>query len=102
VLRHRQVGFDANGMACFAVPEDRIEDAGRRAAQFSQVSHCYHRKSHPEWPYPLFAMVHARDRDACARIVSEIAETIGCRDYRILYSSREFKKERVKYFVEDR
>jgi DNA-binding Lrp family transcriptional regulator len=99
VLRHREAGFEANGMVCFAVPEQRINDAGRRVAQFSQVSHCYHRGIPPEWPYPLFAMVHARSRAECTRVASEIAEQISCRDYSILYSSREFKKERVKYFV---
>ena len=26
VLRHSEAGFSANGMACWRVPEDRIED----------------------------------------------------------------------------
>jgi hypothetical protein len=28
-----------------------------------------------------------------------MSETVGIKDYQILFSSREFKKERVKYFV---
>jgi hypothetical protein len=28
-----------------------------------------------------------------------MSETVGIGDYQILFSSREFKKERVKYFV---
>ncbi|MCK4924109.1 MAG: Lrp/AsnC family transcriptional regulator [Spirochaetes bacterium] len=100
VLRHRKAGFNANGMVCFAVPEERIDEAGRRAAQFPQVSHCYHRSSPPEWPYPLFAMVHARSKEECERSAAEIADQISCSKYSILYSTREFKKERVKYFIE--
>jgi len=100
VLRHRQAGFNANGMVCFAVTEERIDEAGRRAAQCAQVSHCYHRSSPPDWPYALFAMVHARSKEECESVAAEIADQIGCSDYRILYSIREFKKERVKYFIE--
>jgi DNA-binding Lrp family transcriptional regulator len=99
VLRHRRAGFNANGMVCFAVPEERIDEAGRRAAQFPQVSHCYHRSSPLQWPYPLFAMVHARSKEECEHSAAVIADQIGCSDYGILYSTREFKKERVKYFI---
>jgi DNA-binding Lrp family transcriptional regulator len=97
VLRHRKAGFTANGMACFAVPDEGVDRAGREIAQFPQVSHCYQRKTYPEWRYPLFAMVHARTREKCSKIVEEIAHQIGCKDYRTLYSIREFKKERTKY-----
>ncbi len=34
VLRHRRVGYTANGMACWVVPESRIEEAGQLAAGF--------------------------------------------------------------------
>ncbi len=100
VLRHRRVGFDANGMACFNLPEERIEAAGEAAAQFAEVSHCYQRRTYPRWPYPLYAMVHARSKPECDARIREIAERIGCTDVLVLYSSREIKKERVKYFKE--
>jgi len=31
-----------------------------------------------------------------------MSEMVGIKDYRILFSSREFKKERVKYFEEQK
>jgi len=99
ILRHRHLGFDANGMACFSVPEDEIALSGEKAAEFQEVTHCYQRPTFPEWPYSLFCMVHANKREECERIVGRIAEEIGCSDYTILYSTREFKKERVKYFI---
>jgi DNA-binding Lrp family transcriptional regulator len=100
ILRHRNVGYSANGMACFNIPEKDILLAGRRAAEFIQVSHCYQRPTYPEWKYSLFAMVHAKSKRECDDLISHIAESIHCNDYVVLYSIREFKKERVKYFME--
>ena len=100
VLRHRRIGFASNGMACFRVGEEAIEQAGMRAADFAEVSHCYQRRTYPDWPYSLFAMVHGKEREETDSIVREIASTIGCNDYITLYSSKELKKERVKYFKE--
>ncbi len=98
VLRHNEAGFSANGMACWRVPEDRIEDIGERLAADTRVSHCYWRPTFPDWPYPLFSMVHCESRDQVASIVAELSETVGVSDYEILWSAREFKKERVRYF----
>jgi DNA-binding Lrp family transcriptional regulator len=87
-------------MSCFAVPEDRIDEAGAEAAGFPEVSHCYQRPVYPDWPYSLFAMVHGKSREACQEVVRRIALRIGCADPVILYSTTEYKKERVRYFKE--
>lgn len=99
VLRHRRAGFTANGMACWVVPEVRIAGAGQMAAAFSAVSHCYQRPAFPpRWPYTLFTMVHGRTRDEVESIVEKIDGEIGPVEHTILYSVREFKKQRVRYF----
>jgi DNA-binding Lrp family transcriptional regulator len=99
VLRHRQAGYVANGMACWVVPLERIEEVGSLAARFSQVSHCYQRPAHPpRWPYTLFTMIHGQTEDDVAAVVAGIARETGIEEYQVLYSTREFKKERVKYF----
>jgi DNA-binding Lrp family transcriptional regulator len=99
VLRHRRVGYTFNGMACWVVPESRVEVVGEFAAGFSQVSHCYQRPAYPpRWPYNLFTMIHGRTKDEVEAIVAQIAGATGLERYEILYSTREFKKERVKYF----
>jgi DNA-binding Lrp family transcriptional regulator len=100
VLRHRQAGFTANGMACWEAPEDRIDEVGRMLAASPHVSHCYRRPTFPDWPYALFSMVHARSRGQCEATVAELSRLTGISDYLILYSTREYKKERVQYFVE--
>jgi siroheme decarboxylase len=99
ILRHREAGFVANGMVVWHVPDNKIDEVGFRLAAFPQVSHCYRRPVYPDWRFNLFSMVHARTLRAAEKIAAEISETVGIRDYQILFSSREFKKERVKYFV---
>lgn len=99
ILRHRDAGFVANGMVVWNVPEDRVDKVGFALAAFPQVSHCYRRPVYPDWQYNVFSMVHARSLEAAEKMAVEMSNQIGISDYRILFSSREFKKERVKYFV---
>jgi len=102
VLRHRHAGYTANGMACWVVPEDRIQEVGQLAGRFPQVSHCYQRPAHPpRWPYNLFTMIHGQTKNQVKAIVTRIARETGIKHYQVLYSTREFKKERVRYFEEE-
>lgn len=99
ILRHRDAGFTANGMVVWHVPEESIDEVGSKLAAFPQVSHCYRRPVYPDWRFNLFSMVHARSLGAAEKMAEEMSQVIGINDYQILFSSREFKKERVKYFV---
>lgn len=101
VVRHRKTGYGANGMACFKLPSLQIEEAGIKAARYSAVSHCYERPVYPDWPYSLFAMTHGSSEEECQEIIGEIASEIGAEKTLVLYSTKEYKKERVKYFMED-
>lgn len=101
VLRHREAGFRANGMACWVVPEERVDEIGEELAASPQVSHCYRRPTYPpDWPYALFSMVHARSRAQCEAVVAGLSRQTGISAYTVLYSTREYKKERVQYFAE--
>ena len=100
ILRHRDAGFAANGMIVWVVPEDKIDEVGYKLASFPQVSHCYRRPVYPDWPFNLFSMIHARTIEAAKKIAIELSNFVGINEYKILFSSREFKKERVKYFVD--
>src|SRR5262249_3433385 len=100
ILRHREAGFVANGMVVWKVPDDRVDHVGYKLASFPQVSHCYRRPVYPDWEFNLFSMIHARTFKSAEKIAREISNSIGINEYKILFSSREFKKVRVKYFVE--
>lgn len=106
VLRHRKAGFSANGMGCWTIPENQIITAGETAASFEAVSHCYHRPAFPpHWPYNLFTMVHGHHPSKVEAMIEAIRETLARKcvtpqAHTILYSVKEFKKERVRYFEE--
>jgi siroheme decarboxylase len=101
VLRHRDIGFSANGMGVWAVPAGQEQAFGKVAASFSAVSHCYERPTFADWPYNLFTMVHAPDAAQCEAVLAEISRASGIKRYGVLYSSKEFKKKRVQYFTGD-
>jgi DNA-binding Lrp family transcriptional regulator len=101
ILRHRQVGFTANGMIVWKVPEGRITSVGEILGSFPQVSHCYERPTYDDWPYNVFSMIHCKTHDEAHDVAKTIQNQINVDEYKILFSSREFKKTRVEYFVEN-
>ena len=100
ILRHRDAGFIANGMIVWKVPDDRITEVGETLGSFPQVSHCYQRPVYNDWPYNVFSMIHCKSKDEAKNMAKEIQKVIHVDEYNILFSSREFKKTRVEYFVE--
>nr|WP_162476279.1 Lrp/AsnC family transcriptional regulator [Nitrososphaera sp. AFS] len=101
ILRHRDAGFAANGMVVWKVPNSKIDEIGYKLAAFPQVSHCYQRPVYSDWPFNLFSMIHARAIESAEEMADHMSDSIGIKEYKILFSLREFKKERVKYFVDN-
>ncbi len=103
ILFHRRAGFSANGMGVWRVPENEIQETGRRMAAFRGISHCYQRPTYPDWPYSVFTMAHGRSKQECDAVLDAIAEEccLAGPDRATLYSSTEYKKVRLHYFTED-
>jgi len=100
ILNHRNVGFKANAMVVWSVPEDRIEDVSKIMISYDQVSHCYQRPTTQGWPYNIFTMVHARSMEECENRVEKIAFAVGINNYEMLNTTDELKKVSMKYFIE--
>lgn len=94
VVRHRALGFTANAMAVFDVPDWDIENIGARFAREPGITLCYERPRRPGWPFNLFTMVHGRDRSLVARQIGRIADRVGAGDLHraIIFSRRCFKQ----------
>lgn len=104
VLHHRKAGFGANAMGVWAGPGDdpaALKALGETMAGFRAVSHCYQRPVYPDWPYNLFTMVHGKSAEDCEQTLAGIAEATGITDRHALYSTKEYKKVRVRYFTDD-
>ncbi len=103
VLHHRKAGFGANAMGVWAGPQGdpaALERLGSVMAGFRAVSHCYERPSYPDWPYNLFTMVHGKSEEECRQTLGAISEATGLTDWQALFSSKEYKKVRVRYFTD--
>ena len=98
-INHKNAGFTANAMSCWMVPPDKIDAVGWKLASLKEVSHCYERKINKLWRYNLFAMIHGRSREVCCEIAEKISRETGLMDYTLLYSTKEFKKTRVRYLI---
>lgn len=99
-LRHRKVGFVANAMIVWQIPEEKIEAVGKLMAGLPEVTHCYQRASAPQWPYNLYTMVHGHNREECRVTAEKLAELVGVKQYRLLFSVAELKKSSMKYFMD--
>jgi DNA-binding Lrp family transcriptional regulator len=99
VPNHYAIGYTANGMSVWDVPDELVDDLGQQIGRLECVSHCYCRPRHsPDWPYNLFAMVHGRTRAEVEDKVGVIAGVLGaaCRAHEVLYSTRILKKTGVR------
>jgi DNA-binding Lrp family transcriptional regulator len=95
VPNHYALGYRANGMSVWDVPDESAIECGRQIGALPFVSHCYLRPRHPpKWPYNLFAMVHGKNRATVEAQVRRIEELLGERQraHEVLYSMRILKK----------
>ncbi len=101
VVRHHELGFTANAMAVWDVPDDRISAVGAQLAGEPGVTLCYRReRSLPHWGYNLFCMVHGQARGDVEQRVEEISAEQGLSDLprAVLFSRRRFKQTGARYF----
>ena len=101
ILFHRRAGFKANGMVVWKIPADRVDEVGNLLASFKSVSHCYQRTTSERWHFNLFSMVHGRSREEVLDFVYEVAGKVKPEEFKVLFSTREFKKKRIKLFSEE-
>ncbi|HNN46809.1 MAG TPA: AsnC family transcriptional regulator [Azospira sp.] len=95
VPNHYAIGYTANGMSVWDVPDERIDELGAMVGALDFVTHAYHRpRALPAWPYNLFAMVHGSSREEVLAKVSEIEALLGgdCRCHDVLFSTEILKK----------
>lgn len=100
VVRHHEMGFDANAMTVFDVPDDAIDACGDRLARHPGVTLAYRRERAASWPFNLYCMVHGRERDDVQRLIDELTQTCGLSDMprQILFSRRRFKQIGARRF----
>jgi DNA-binding Lrp family transcriptional regulator len=100
VVRHHEIGYHANAMTVWNIPDEKVSVLGECMGRFEFVTLCYRRPRRlPDWPYNLFTMVHGRDRDGVLSNISHMAERCGLASiqYEVLFSKRRFKQRGAIY-----
>ncbi len=100
IVRHHELGFRANAMAVWDIPDPLVGELGRRLGDSPEVTLCYRRPRRlPDWPFNLFCMVHGRDRDAVEAAIRGLAERHGLASHghAVLFSTRRFKQTGARY-----
>jgi DNA-binding Lrp family transcriptional regulator len=100
VVRHRRLGYQANAMVVWDVPDTEVSAAGARLAADRAVTLCYRRpRVPPDWPFNLFCMVHGRERSRTLQEIERMSEAHSLARFprAVLFSRRCFAQRAARY-----
>jgi len=100
VVRHRELGYRANAMVVWNVPDDHVDEVARRLAGVDFITLCYRRPRRlPNWPFNLFCMIHGRSRERVMKQIEWLVEEFGMQmiQHEILFSRQCFKQSGARY-----
>ncbi|MCC7548321.1 MAG: Lrp/AsnC family transcriptional regulator [Burkholderiales bacterium] len=103
IVRHREMGYRANAMAVWDVPDGQVGAFGRALAACPGVTLCYRReRSLPDWPFNLYCMVHGREPGAVRSTLAGNARACALEGFpaRVLFGRTRFKQQGARYFPE--
>lgn len=102
VVRHHELGFVANAMCVWDVPDGCVDEVGAALASEPGVTLCYRRRrAGTAWPYNLYCMIHGRARESVAAHRDEIAmrHRLDRWPHAVLFSTRRFKQQGARYLA---
>nr|WP_305800389.1 hypothetical protein [Thiolapillus sp.] len=100
VVRHHELGYTANAMVVWDVPDDQTRRVGKALGRHACVTLCYQRPRRlPEWPYNLFCMIHGKDRERVLNYLDSLVESEALQDipHEVLFSGERFKQRGARY-----
>ena len=100
IVRHHELGYRANAMAVWDIPNEQVDELGDRFAALPWVTLCYRRRrQRPHWPFNLYCMIHGRERHAVRRLIARMvaSENLDRYAHAVLFSGRRFKQRGARY-----
>jgi DNA-binding Lrp family transcriptional regulator len=104
VVRHRTLGYTANAMVVWDVPDEQVQQLGRRLARSPLITLCYQRpRRPPQWPFNLFCMIHGVDRQRVLNQVDELIGEFGLAQipHAVLFSTKAYRQRGGRYVSRD-
>lgn len=96
-LKPNSVGFFANALVAWKVPQSRVEEVGRLFSEYDEISHCYEREPVAgKWEYNIYTVMHAHERETIQMLANQLSTATGLEEYSILYSKRNLKTLQAK------
>ncbi len=95
VVNHHNIGYRANAMVVWDVPEDQVEQVAGQFSANDAVTLCYQRpRMLPHWPYNLFCMIHGRQRDTVLQQIDALVQRHDLQHlpHDVLFSTKQFKQ----------
>jgi len=95
IVRHRELGYRANAMVVWDIPDQRVAEVGARLGACSAITLCYQRPRRlPEWPYNLFCMLHGKQRQSVLDQVRKLVRDLDLGNFahQVLFSQRRLKQ----------
>ncbi len=95
VVNHHSIGYRANAMVVWDVPEDQVEQVAGQFSANDAVTLCYQRpRVLPHWPYNLFCMIHGRQRDTVLQQIDALVQRHDLQQvpHSVLFSTKQFKQ----------
>ncbi|MHC8495030.1 siroheme decarboxylase subunit beta [Thalassospira sp. SM2505] len=100
ILHHRALGYQANAMCVFDVPDPMAADIGQAMARLPYVTLCYRRERVAGvWPFNLYCMIHGRDKHTVRAQIRHMTARLDLCDMpqKVLFSKRCFAQRAGKY-----
>ena len=100
IVRHRELGFEANAMLVHDIPDDQVDDIAQALAGESAVTLCYRRpRRGSKWPFNLFCMIHGQCRNAVLGQIAALRDrhALAGVPHAVLFSERCFKQTGARY-----
>lgn len=100
IVKHRTLGYNANAMVVWDVPDAQVSELGRTLAAVPFVTLCYQRPRRlPDWPYNLFCMIHGVSRE---RVLGQLEQMIadhnlGHTPHSVLFSNKAYLQRGGRY-----
>lgn len=102
VLNHHKLGYVANAMVVWDVPDAAVEAVAAALIKFSGVTLCYQRPRRlPQWGFNLFCMIHGKNRADVLAYIDGIVqqEKLQHIERKVLFSTFQYKQRGGRYAV---
>ena len=100
-LKTPAIPLEAKTLVVWQIPEEKLERIGPEIAEFREVLYADRRPAYPEFPYSLYTMIRAETAMELEVVTRRMQDRIGKWPHRVLVTTRELKKEGMKYFPKE-